>query len=658
MNKETLRDAISQLDDNIIERGLQPISHVKRHISRSIITTVVAAELVIASVGLYAMTREKPDSPDVEDSPASSMEISSMKTNETLNECYNSSYFSWDDQTGRYTYIEDFGSPDFINMTLPGETISYLGVARPKYQELLFDLSPLLSESGFELHTLDVLSATFQEMYDKAHEAYPDEVDTVMAKIRKASIEDFEGCFVFAMKQDEAFVPAAIALEDILDLKGKLNRDVLISARYYYSAAERAVEALQDSLTPKQVEAMQKAFGYMVAPALQKCGKLNMLQTPDDITAEQLVEFANYFSPEHIGAIMEQSSYPLHDDDQICTRDIMNFERDFVKICYDIRLGKNPNPDFSVYVKNARLNEYLKAWADVQRTQMALDPSYDTFTDFGISVHWRKSNGFNYSHFADHGTEDGHEQMFSSLQMVCTTDDFHTVLVQIRLLSLNHSGDERAVINHFSMLLRKENSIVTILDFEDALFRPLATGNDTVTDILDKNYSCVRQNNEISLDSENYWNTETSEQELAEMRKYAAAVADQEPMHKKLHEYIAENFDMLWHTGLLELNKETNEMYYEDETNLTYNHLCIYDDPVGSYYYGEEPQERTVEHNFISSIFMTDKPSGSCVIQVTDTKDDDAYYVYMNFLDTNNHVYVLIRPDGDSFTCEPFIGSH
>lgn len=693
MKKETLRKAISQLDDNIIERGMQPVPKTNRRISRTIITTVVAAELVIAAVGVYALTREKPDivgesSISEVTTPADGTDISTtdtnndtqqtvistvttldstattatvittpekIETNENLKEEFNSNYFSWDEKAEKYTYIANVTSPDFLNIYIDGRSISYFGEAKPEFRRALLDLESRLPDGSNPEGIVSVGCVNFGDIYDKANKTDAQAFKKAMATARKAAINDFDTCFVYTMKQEEGSAAAGIALEDVLKLKGKLYGDILSSGRLYYTQAEAAVDTLHDSLTPKQVDAMVEVFGYLVAPALEKYGLLDLMQTPDDLTAKQLVEFANHFSPYCVGEIMEQQSYPLHDGDQMTNSDIMLFASEFAQTCIELRKGEVTHPDFSAYVKNARLNEYMQSWADVQRTQMALDMSYDT--TLGIETVWKRSTGFGYSHYDENDLYSASRSMGQNIHVICTTDDFKTVLVSMQIMPVNHSGEERAVINSVHMLLRKENGVITMLDFEDDLFKPLDTNGNPVSDILaTPPYDPVRKDNYINLESENFWNTETSVQELYEMKKFAAAVAEEPTLHKELHDYIIEDFENI---RALALDSEfgTLSASYKPAKHAKIDHVCIYEDPWGSHYtyFSDDPLDRRFDYDFIDAYAMLPRTlENTCMVQIT--KVDNQYHVSLSYNNANgdlctSSVWVFYGRDG--FTCTP-----
>ena len=61
MKKTTLNEAINRVDDDLILEAMEPNHKIAWHISKTAIGVVVAAELVIAAVGIYALTRHTKD---------------------------------------------------------------------------------------------------------------------------------------------------------------------------------------------------------------------------------------------------------------------------------------------------------------------------------------------------------------------------------------------------------------------------------------------------------------------------------------------------------------------------------------------------------------------------------------------------------------------
>ena len=66
-----------------------------------------------------------------------------------------------------------------------------------------------------------------------------------------------------------------------------------------YQEASDAVSALSEIITAEDAAGLQQTYGYMIAPALQDMGRLDLLQIDPESPCqdpEQLAEFARYFA--------------------------------------------------------------------------------------------------------------------------------------------------------------------------------------------------------------------------------------------------------------------------------------------------------------------------------------------------------------------------
>ena len=66
-----------------------------------------------------------------------------------------------------------------------------------------------------------------------------------------------------------------------------------------YQEASDAVNTLGEKITAEDAAGLQQTYGYMIAPALQDIGRLDLLQIDPESPcqdAEKLAEFARYFA--------------------------------------------------------------------------------------------------------------------------------------------------------------------------------------------------------------------------------------------------------------------------------------------------------------------------------------------------------------------------
>ena len=96
---------------------------------------------------------------------------------------------------------------------------------------------------------------------------------------------------------------AALAIymvSDVLYPQGEaIREDFADRMQDQLTLASDAVSALGEKITAEDVAGLQETYGYMIAPALQDIGKLDLLQIDPDSPcqdAEKLAEFARYFA--------------------------------------------------------------------------------------------------------------------------------------------------------------------------------------------------------------------------------------------------------------------------------------------------------------------------------------------------------------------------
>ena len=96
---------------------------------------------------------------------------------------------------------------------------------------------------------------------------------------------------------------AALAIymvSDVLYPQGAaIRKDFADRMQEQLTLASDAVNTLGEKITAEDVAALQETYGYMIAPALQDIGKLDLLQIDPDSPcqdAEKLAEFARYFA--------------------------------------------------------------------------------------------------------------------------------------------------------------------------------------------------------------------------------------------------------------------------------------------------------------------------------------------------------------------------
>ena len=93
---------------------------------------------------------------------------------------------------------------------------------------------------------------------------------------------------------------AIYMVSDVLRPQGAaIRKDFADKMQEQLTLAADAVNTLGEKITAEDVAALQETYGYMIAPALQDIGKLDLLQIDPDSPcqdAEKLAEFARYFA--------------------------------------------------------------------------------------------------------------------------------------------------------------------------------------------------------------------------------------------------------------------------------------------------------------------------------------------------------------------------
>lgn len=631
MKEDLLREALSQLDDELIERGMQPAPQAKKRISYTFVALTIAAELMIAAVGTYALLRERPTILDIGESSlivteattflttdhtdtstphstdphekvtvtsAVSGTISSKSTpsvvtvqsvtqlpngqidpngNQTQNGTkpktdkstktttkpqstttairegtpgtYDPQYFSWDAKKQKFTYIGEYSESPYDSTD--DVFVDFTGQTNQSLNDLLAALRRDLNET-----------CGGEEGYAEFAANDPQKANALMSPYRQAAIDNFVDLFAYPLTDSSYRNTAAVLISHLLGIDGKLNEThFLRDGAFYLTQANNAVQAVQKQLTPKQVEALQEVFGYMIAPALQQCGKLELLSvSQQDVTAQQLVAFVNNFSRSFVSEIIEQNNYPIKDSTHLSTTDIENFATLFGRYCYDVRVGTNTNPNFARFTDNPRLLEYLQSWAVIQRNQLGLDSSFRSLTQLEMdSVTWYTSSGNLYN-------PDGRSMPLSiqrpdnPVSFYCVTDDFETVLLHMCIMPSNHTFTEHIALNEFSILLQKQDGVVRIVDFQDQLFQPQNDGNVILTQMAN-GVSTIRSQYPLSLYSADFWNTALADSELSVMKQFADTSSAIPPYHQELYDYLLNHLQEMFDAGTEAQDSSSNVLY-------------------------------------------------------------------------------------------------
>ncbi len=115
------------------------------------------------------------------------------------------------------------------------------------------------------------------------------------------SVQYFSDCAALACSDSEYRLIAQDSVGAILQLPIGIRQgaEFLEKAQEQYQLASEAIAAQSCALTAENVAALQETYGYLIAPALQELGALDLIRIPDGALCtdpEQLADFAAYFA--------------------------------------------------------------------------------------------------------------------------------------------------------------------------------------------------------------------------------------------------------------------------------------------------------------------------------------------------------------------------
>lgn len=208
--------------------------------------------------------------------------------NPDLGEYYDSDLMTWNPDTKSYDYIQrDPASiPQTMNVEAAYELVPYTGTVPEELEEAF-----LAAEE-----TIEPLSN-----FDSS---FPCPTPEASRMVAECCTRYFADTFEIAVTYGDYFAYAQNAVQSILDINALFYQSVKGGYFYdrthqHYEDAAEAILALGKNITADDCTALQEEYGYLIAPALEDLGKLDLLQIDPDAPCtdpEQLAEFARYFA--------------------------------------------------------------------------------------------------------------------------------------------------------------------------------------------------------------------------------------------------------------------------------------------------------------------------------------------------------------------------
>lgn len=346
MNKNTLNTAITRIDEDLIMEAMQPKRKISWHISKTAFVTVVAAELVVAAVGVYALTRNsKPDTqqPSYTGTTESTTALTADTTDTTFTTTVSNDLgimtdntYSTDSNVRKTTpTVSSTTTTTTTGASAAGSTVSSTTATtaspfanKPKYaynttlgEYYPVDLFEWHEESGsyYYIFHSDRTATPFSgeaveitnrvphsklvsdALWDTYITIDPEQVQTIESEFWrtvtdkdmellyqhltvKVLPEAFGECMGRIIENNEYIEFIFYALNDMIGprMQSSSGSNFLVSNNEYYHLATEAVEKNKDCMTPAIYECLERQFGRFIVPALVDNGLVEEWYKPND----------------------------------------------------------------------------------------------------------------------------------------------------------------------------------------------------------------------------------------------------------------------------------------------------------------------------------------------------------------------------------------
>lgn len=277
-----------------------------KHLASKIVLSVLAVGAMGTSVAVAAMQDTPKASAD--EAPAAAVEFdpvaraaelglpASAVYNPELDEYYDSNCLEWNAETHSYVNVQRTPATRAASEPQP-EKIPFTGTVP---EEIV--AAKAAYDAGYLAYCDTVME---KDPYYMFRSFIPYEEVEGYHEMFRAYAANFDVCFALATSDDDDYSHwARNAVMGVFDVGGFGPKDGNLAANYIDYFKEMYTNAVQatyaaEELNAETVAALQEKHGYLIAPALQAVGKLDLMQIDADALVTDpalLVQYAGYLA--------------------------------------------------------------------------------------------------------------------------------------------------------------------------------------------------------------------------------------------------------------------------------------------------------------------------------------------------------------------------